>query len=71
MGRRRKIMSDIAKSRLSNEKDLSSLSQCYLRKENKIIRSSTIKKDYIDLDRLPYYDFSDFLKAIMVSSRML
>ena len=61
-GEGEKIMSDIA-SRLSNEKDLSSLSQCYLRKENKIIRSSTIKKDYIDLDRLPYYDFSDFFKS--------
>ena len=56
------VMSEIA-SRLSNGEDLNQLSQCYLRHEDKIIRCTTIRKNYKDLNSLYYYDFSDFFKS--------
>lgn len=61
-GEGEKMISDLA-SRISNGEDLNSLPQCYLRNDCKIARSTTIKKDYKDLDLLLYHDFSDFFKS--------
>lgn len=46
-----------------NGENLSTLSQCYFRKNHEIVKSATFKKDYWDLDKLLYYDFSDFFRT--------
>lgn len=53
---------DLAK-RLLSGKDLDTLSQCYFRKGNAIVKSSILKKEYKDLDKLAYNDFSDFFNV--------
>ncbi len=56
------IISDLANKKLKGE-DLSTLSQCYIRKDDSIVRSTVIKKEYADLDKLQYSDFYDFFKS--------
>ncbi len=50
---------NLAKRKFSGE-SLSSLPQCYLRDNQEIIRSATIKKEYKNLDELSFLDYSDF-----------
>ena len=47
---------------LLKDKKFNTLSQCYFRKEKEIIKSPILKKEYKNLDKLSYYDFSDFFK---------
>ena len=61
-GESESIISDLANKKLKGE-DLSTLSQCYIRKDDSIVRSTVIKKEYADLDKLQYSDFYDFFKS--------
>ena len=61
-GEGEQFLSDIA-NRLNKKQDLNTLPQCYLRETNNIVRSTTIKKDYVDLDKLSYYDYTDFFNS--------
>lgn len=62
MGEGEFFVIDLAK-RLLSGKDLDTLSQCYFRKGNAIVKSSILKKEYKDLDKLAYNDFSDFFNV--------